>query len=368
MPRGRGARRNQYSGSRRSPPEAANDEGEDNSSGDDSNSVGAARNQRHKKAKVGSKPASEKTTRAGNGATAQRRRNQRGREKTTKSVRNSTARRGNSSGDRGGSPQPSLRGRGSSQAYSDHFFGRSDIEIRGRDMRGPCGTCTSVRESNQKLHGLLLRSLAKQRQAIDYWADSVGVGDGNSFEEMDWQYEPTTLVAFRFQDRRYSSVRQILAQAEQRVSEHTALHAPSSQQVPDIMDLDASARPRAHLTSLPYHSRDAENPTQPQNGGYPLTETSIHANTVAHPWRIPIPSRIRPLSSYFENLRPSTLDPSLQFRRRSSYESSEGPLEMTRAAAFGALRSNGVDAGNAQAAASEALLTLNSMSLRPSGS
>ena len=236
-------------------------------------------------------------------------------------------------------------------------------------MRGPCGACTSVRQSNQRLRELLLRYLAKQRQAIDYWADGVGVGDGNSFEEMDWQYEPTTLVTFRFQDRRYSSIRQILAQAEQRGSDHAAPHAPYSQQLPEVMDLDPSVRPRAHFTSLHCNSRDAGDSTQSRNGGFPATETSTHANVfTTHPWRIPFSSRIRPLSSFFGNLRPSTLDASMQFRRRSSYESSEGPPEMTRPAAFGALRSFGVDASNVQAAASEAALTLDSMSLRPSGS
>ncbi|KAH8888786.1 hypothetical protein GQ53DRAFT_808174 [Thozetella sp. PMI_491] len=97
------------------------------------------------------------------------------------------------------------------------------------DPEGPCINCSTVRRSNQALRDALLHGLERERLVIELWADDVGIGSGYTFDEMDWQHEPTTLVCIR--DRRLSSMRNIVMEADTAaavVSSSAMLRRPAS--------------------------------------------------------------------------------------------------------------------------------------------
>ena len=59
----------------------------------------------------------------------------------------------------------------------------------------PCAACAE-RPRNARLRAELLAALAAAAAALDAWADDVGVGDGASLEEMEWQREAEHVVVF----------------------------------------------------------------------------------------------------------------------------------------------------------------------------
>jgi len=75
--------------------------------------------------------------------------------------------------------------------------------------RSPCAACAG-RPRNARLRAELLAALAAARAALDGWADDVGIGDGDTLDEMEWQPEAERVVVFaapaaavrRRQDRR----------------------------------------------------------------------------------------------------------------------------------------------------------------------
>ncbi len=89
---------------------------------------------------------------------------------------------------------------------------RSQSLTYSRPFRELCSNCSTVRRSNRALRDILLTSLNRQLCAVEFWADNVGVGNGSTVDEMDWQHEPTTLV--RLRDRRLSSMRNIVREAD----------------------------------------------------------------------------------------------------------------------------------------------------------
>lgn len=73
-----------------------------------------------------------------------------------------------------------------------------------------CSACSVMLAVNKRLYGTLLSSLRRDRAALAAWADDVGIGDGSTIEEMDWQPEPMTIVV----ERRVSEMRRMIAAAE----------------------------------------------------------------------------------------------------------------------------------------------------------
>ncbi|KAK1770624.1 hypothetical protein QBC33DRAFT_556097 [Phialemonium atrogriseum] len=57
-----------------------------------------------------------------------------------------------------------------------------------------CSACAVIRAANGRLYRDLLAGLSRGRRFLDAWADDVGVGEGSTIEEMEWQPEPTTYI------------------------------------------------------------------------------------------------------------------------------------------------------------------------------
>lgn len=71
-----------------------------------------------------------------------------------------------------------------------------------------CAACAIIRTANSRLYGGLLAGMRRDRALLDEWADDVGIGDGSTIEEMEWQPEPTTIVVPA--ERRLSDMRRIV--------------------------------------------------------------------------------------------------------------------------------------------------------------
>ncbi|KAK1760927.1 hypothetical protein QBC47DRAFT_428288 [Echria macrotheca] len=73
-----------------------------------------------------------------------------------------------------------------------------------------CPACAVTHRLNYGLRTTLDTLFRRFHDALDRWADDVGVGSGRSIDPMEWQAEMTTLVLERERERRPSEMRRML--------------------------------------------------------------------------------------------------------------------------------------------------------------
>ncbi len=183
-----------------------------------------------------------------------------------------------------------------------------DLCYCSRDAAGPCAFCSDVWKSNRDLRNTLLYYLACQRKAIDCWADDVGVGDGSSFDEMEWQREHTTLVSVVPREHRLSSLRQILAEKEKTSADQVGYVSNSPFLMEGFGIRRSVGSPQEDAGSGARSDEQARSSMLPSQ----LMTVDLTAGSES-----PFGSTIPPLSSVIENIPSPLADPRRQLRQAS---------------------------------------------------